>query len=95
MFVFDPLSNQALARMFGPGVGIVEDPATGSAAGPLGGYLVRRGRMGPGRLTIDQGREIGRPSTLLVDVEERDGGVVVSVGGGVRIVGSGSFDIPR
>jgi trans-2,3-dihydro-3-hydroxyanthranilate isomerase len=94
LYFFDPDSNHARARMFGPWIGISEDPATGSAAGPLGAYLARRGALQPGRLTIAQGVEMGRPSALLVDVAEADGDVTVSVGGGVAIVGGGYFDIP-
>lgn len=53
-------------RMFAPGIGVVEDPATGSAAGPLAVHLCRHGRVGFGEeITITQGVEIGRPSTLL------------------------------
>ena len=41
--------------MFAPGVGVTEDAATGSAAGPLGGYLAEHGVVPAGRLTIAQG----------------------------------------
>jgi trans-2,3-dihydro-3-hydroxyanthranilate isomerase len=52
-------------RMFAPGHGIAEDPATGSAAGPLACHLVRHGLIQPGdEIEITQGVEIGRPSTL-------------------------------
>ncbi len=52
-------------RMFAPGHGIPEDPATGSAAGPLACHLVRHGQIQPGdEIEITQGVEIGRPSTL-------------------------------
>src|SRR5207245_4150080 len=52
-------------RMFAPGHGINEDPATGSAAGPLACHLVRHGLIPPGEeIEITQGVEIGRPSTL-------------------------------
>jgi trans-2,3-dihydro-3-hydroxyanthranilate isomerase len=52
-------------RMFGPGLGVPEDPATGSAAGPLAVHLARHGRIGYGEeIQISQGAEIGRPSTL-------------------------------
>jgi len=86
--------HRAKARMFGSDVGIVEDPATGSAAGPLGAYLVEQGVMQPGLITISQGAEIGRPSTLFVDVESRPDGWVVHVGGGVAKVAEGTFDLP-
>ena len=50
-------------RMFGPGLGVAEDPATGSAAGPLAVHLARHGVSGFGeRIEIHQGAEIGRPS---------------------------------
>ena len=80
--------------MFGSDVGIVEDPATGAAAGPLGAYLVEQGVMGPGLITISQGAEIGRPSTLFVDVEPKPDGWSVHVGGGVAKVAEGAFDLP-
>ena len=53
------------ARMFAPGGGIPEDPATGSAAGPLAVHLARHGRIELGQeIEIRQGVEMGRPSTL-------------------------------
>ena len=91
-----PDGARAKARFFGTGIGIVEDPATGSAAGPVGAYAVRYGLISSNRLTISQGEELGRPSTLFVEVE-RDGDDPaqwrVFVGGGVAIVGEGSFDL--
>jgi trans-2,3-dihydro-3-hydroxyanthranilate isomerase len=52
-------------RMFAPGAGIPEDPATGSAAGPLAVHLSRHGRIAFGeQIEIRQGAEIGRPSLL-------------------------------
>jgi trans-2,3-dihydro-3-hydroxyanthranilate isomerase len=64
------------ARMFAPGHGIAEDAATGSAAGPLGAYCLAHGLVAPdasgvARLTVVQGVEMGRPSTLHVEVEGR------------------------
>lgn len=53
------------ARNFAPGLGVPEDPATGSAAGPLAVHLARHGRIAFGQeIEISQGAEIGRPSTL-------------------------------
>jgi trans-2,3-dihydro-3-hydroxyanthranilate isomerase len=86
--------RSAKARMFGADVGIVEDAATGSAAGPLGAYLVEQGVIGPGLVTVSQGAEIGRPSTMFVDVERTAEGWSVHVGGGVAKVGEGVFDLP-
>jgi PhzF family phenazine biosynthesis protein len=54
-------------RFFAPLLGVPEDPATGSAAGALGALRVYRGAA-PGRVTIAQGAEVGRPSTIAVEV---------------------------
>jgi trans-2,3-dihydro-3-hydroxyanthranilate isomerase len=82
------------ARMFDPYFGIGEDPATGSAAGPLGAYLAARGLAGmPGRVVIAQGEMVRRPSFLHVDVQPDGESWMVRVGGGVRIVGEGSFEL--
>ncbi|MBP2321093.1 trans-2,3-dihydro-3-hydroxyanthranilate isomerase [Kibdelosporangium banguiense] len=57
-------------RMFGPSLGVAEDPATGSAAGPLAVHLVRHRKVQFGQeITISQGAEIHRPSTLYARVE--------------------------
>jgi trans-2,3-dihydro-3-hydroxyanthranilate isomerase len=86
--------REAKARMFGADIGVSEDPATGSAAGPLGAYLVEHGVISSGRLTIHQGAEVARPSTLLVDAE-RDGSTwAIVVSGQVWRVGEGVFDLP-
>jgi trans-2,3-dihydro-3-hydroxyanthranilate isomerase len=79
-------------RMFAPGLGVPEDPATGSAAGALGAYLVHHGIVatpnGQATLSVEQGLEIGRPSRIEVrirvganrEIEEvRVGGVAVTV----------------
>lgn len=82
-------------RMFAPGVGTAEDPATGSAAGPLAVHLVRHARIGFGEeIEIAQGAEIARPSTLYARVEGRDGRVErVEVGGSAVVVGQGEFSL--
>ena len=82
-------------RMFAPGMGVVEDPATGSAAGPLAVHLVRHGRLRFGEeIEIEQGEEIGRPSTLHVRLEgENDRLQQVEVGGSAVIVGRGEFSL--
>ncbi len=84
------------ARMFAPGGGVVEDPATGSAAGPLAVHLARHGRIAFGdEIEITQGVEIGRPSTLFARADgtteklER-----VEVGGSAVIVARGEFRLP-
>ena len=84
----------AKARLFDADLGVVEDPATGSAAGPLGAYVVHHEVLPPGQIVISQGVEIGRPSTLVVDVARDGDALTVHVGGGVAIVGEGTFDLP-
>lgn len=80
-------------RVFAPGLGVPEDPATGSAAGPLAVHLVRHGRARHGeRLEIRQGAELERPSLLLARVEgEGEEFTRVEVGGGVLSVGRGEL----
>ncbi|MGH9188003.1 MAG: PhzF family phenazine biosynthesis protein [Acidimicrobiales bacterium] len=82
-------------RMFAPGAGVAEDPATGSAAGPLAVHLARHGLIGWGEeITISQGVEIGRPSTLYAFARGSDNGVEsVEVGGQAVIVGRGEFTL--
>ena len=61
-------------RMFAPFHGVPEDPATGSAAGPLAVHLARHGRIGFGdEIEIRQGEEIGRPSRLYARAEGSGG----------------------
>lgn len=62
----DPKNGTARTRMFGRSQQILEDPATGSAAGPLCAYLNRR--TGLERLEILQGVELGRPSRLNAEI---------------------------
>jgi trans-2,3-dihydro-3-hydroxyanthranilate isomerase len=72
--------------------GVGEDPATGSAAGPLGAYLARHGLAGmPGEVTIRQGERVGRPSFLHVEAEPEGDSWAIHVGGGVRVIGEGVF----
>ena len=83
-------------RMFAPGHGINEDPATGSAAGPLACHLVRHGRLAPGdEIEISQGMEIGRPSTLFARASGmRERIESVEVGGCAVTVARGEFRLP-
>jgi trans-2,3-dihydro-3-hydroxyanthranilate isomerase len=82
-------------RMFNPSVGIPEDPATGSAAGPLAVHLARHGQIGFGeQIEIRQGAEIGRPSVLYATVTgEGDRIDSVEVGGTALIVAEGRFRV--
>ena len=82
LYLFALTEGGAKARMFDPGIGIGEGPATGSAAGPLGAYLAARAAGGmPGRIAVRQGEEIGRPSVLLVEVRPDGPEWSVIVGG--------------
>ena len=70
----------------------LEDPATGSAAGPLGGYLVNQGVCPPGAIRLQQGYEMGRPSDIVVTVGGAPGALEsVTVGGGVVKVAEGTL----
>ena len=76
----------AYSRMFAPGLGIAEDPATGSACGPLGCYLVQNGlvpREHAGQIVSWQGVAMGRPSRIHVAITQDATGAVsrVQVGG--------------
>jgi trans-2,3-dihydro-3-hydroxyanthranilate isomerase len=86
--------GDVMARMFDRLEAIGEDPATGSAAGPLGAYLSRHGLAGmPGRPVVAQGELVGRPSFLDVRTESVGDSWTIEVGGGVRAVGRGWFSI--
>jgi trans-2,3-dihydro-3-hydroxyanthranilate isomerase len=80
-------------RMFGPGLGVSEDPATGSAAGPLALHLARHGRIAFGdEIEISQGAEINRPSTLYARAAgSADAVEMIEVGGSAVVVARGEF----
>ena len=79
--------------MFAPFHGVPEDPATGSAAGPLAVHLARHGRIAFGEeIKIRQGEEIGRPSRLYARAEgPADQVERVLVGGSAVIVARGEY----
>ena len=81
------------ARMFAPADGVPEDPATGSAAGPLACHLARHGWIGWGEeIEISQGEEIGRPSTLYARARGSAEAIErVEVGGSAVVVARGEF----
>jgi trans-2,3-dihydro-3-hydroxyanthranilate isomerase len=83
-------------RMFAPAGGVPEDPATGSAAGPLALHIARHGRIEFGQeIQISQGAEIERPSTLHARVDGSAENVErVAVGGSAVIVARGEFRLP-
>jgi trans-2,3-dihydro-3-hydroxyanthranilate isomerase len=81
------------SRMFAPGLGVDEDPATGSAAGPLAVHLARHGEVAFGQsIEIRQGVEIGRPSTLRARAEGSAAAITaVAVGGSAVLLGRGEL----
>ncbi len=87
--------THAKTRCFVPSLGVPEDPATGSAAGPLALHLARHGRLEWGiELEISQGAEIGRPSTLFARVYgDRERPERVEVGGSAVVVARGEFAV--
>ena len=83
------------SRMFAPGLGIAEDPATGIASGPLGCYLVRHKLVAPevprAMLSL-QGVKMGRPSHVHISIGVRDGEITsVRVGGEAVLAGEGTL----
>ncbi len=85
------------ARAFTHAVGIEEDPATGSAATGLAGYLSKRERLKDGttRWRVEQGIEMGRPSFIELEADAKDGELTaVRVGGSSVVVSEGHLLIP-
>jgi trans-2,3-dihydro-3-hydroxyanthranilate isomerase len=86
-------------RMFAPEFGIMEDPATGSAAGTLGGYLVHHGLLeddlnknGVYSFTIEQGDFMGRPSRIEAEISgDKDNVKLVRIGGASVVVAKGEI----
>ncbi len=84
-------------RMFAPSIGIIEDPATGSASGALGAYLVQNGVVEVAITTeiiAEQGYEVDRPSRIIIQVESDDDVIQeVKVGGEVVMVIEGTITL--
>jgi trans-2,3-dihydro-3-hydroxyanthranilate isomerase len=101
VFLFSPESGPdgatVYSRMFAPGTGIHEDPATGGASGPLGAYLVRHGVVPAGRadrMLSLQGVKMRRPSHVYIDIGVEDGAIArVRVGGESVLVAEGELAI--
>jgi trans-2,3-dihydro-3-hydroxyanthranilate isomerase len=93
---FAPSGDRWKTRMFAPHDGVSEDPATGSAAGPLAIHLLRHGRIASGEeIEIEQGAEIGRPSRLFARAEGTADAIErVEVGGSAVVVARGEFRLP-
>lgn len=96
LYLFTRAGGEVYARMFGPCHGIVEDPATGSAAAALAGLLADEDGRGEGwhSWTVHQGREMGRPSRIAIRAR-REGVLVteVRVGGTAVPVGEGMIEV--
>jgi trans-2,3-dihydro-3-hydroxyanthranilate isomerase len=89
-------SSELRARMFAPGFGIPEDPATGGAVAALAGYLVEQHKPAPGvaKWAVEQGVEMGRPSMLYLEADLTAEGITsVRVGGQSVIVMEGLMEI--
>jgi trans-2,3-dihydro-3-hydroxyanthranilate isomerase len=97
VFVFAPTRDGAYSRMFAPEHGVVEDPATGSATGPLAAYMMRHGlaaaRNGT-RLVSEQGTKMGRRSVLHIAIHGEQGSDGIEVGGSVVEFARGTISLP-
>jgi trans-2,3-dihydro-3-hydroxyanthranilate isomerase len=83
------------ARMFAPSMGIVEDPATGSAAAAFAGYLATHGGYAGGRhaIRIEQGYEMSRPSLIELTLDVQAGKLTgAAIGGDAIVVSDGSLE---
>lgn len=84
-------------RMFAPGLGVAEDPATGSAAASFAGWLAQQlpqPRDGTLAVQLEQGIEMGRPSELHVEFDRREGRVTaVRVGGAAVLLAEGTLSL--
>jgi PhzF family phenazine biosynthesis protein len=92
LFSLDPIDENAAAyaRFFNPTVGIAEDPATGTAAGPLASHFVAWDIVPDGsKVVIEQGRRMGRPSEIEITV----GGSRVTIAGACVVAGEGTLRI--
>lgn len=95
IFAADPErpGSDMRARMYGPSVNVIEDPATGSACACLAGYLAARTpRDGTLRWVVEQGFEMGRPSILYIEADKKSGDITgVRVGGRTVLVSKGEL----
>lgn len=97
LFVFAPTPAGAYARMFAPDFGVAEDPATGSATGPLAAFMMKHGLTGTAdgtRFVSEQGTRMGRRSLLYVLIHGPGGRDGIEVGGHVAPVAVGTMTLP-
>ncbi len=96
IFVFAPTPDGAYSRMFAPQFGIVEDPATGSATGPLAVFMMKYGLVSGGdgtRFVSEQGVKMGRRSLLYVFIHGERGERGIEVGGNVVHVAQATMQL--
>jgi trans-2,3-dihydro-3-hydroxyanthranilate isomerase len=96
IFTTEPVDRDvtAYSRMFAPGLGVSEDPATGGASGPLACYLVKHQLAAAGRELISlQGVKMGRPSRIYMRITVGAGGAITRVHVGGKAVRVGSGDV--
>lgn len=96
LFVFAATAEGAYSRMFAPEYGIVEDPATGSATGPLAAYMMNHGLMADAdgtRAVSEQGTKMGRRSLLHIFVSGNGAGRKIEVGGHVVALAAGVMSL--
>ncbi len=87
-------ASSAHSRMFAPALGVAEDPATGSASGPLAAYLLRYGLADSSDMISEQGFEMGRPSIIHMRVERSGDDITsVAIGGNCVMMGSGTLTL--
>jgi len=97
-FIFTPTPEGAYSRMFAPEHGVAEDPATGSATGPLAAYMMHTGLVkgAPGtRLVSEQGTKMGRRSLLHILIHGEGGRDGIEVGGYVTPLVEARMSISR
>jgi trans-2,3-dihydro-3-hydroxyanthranilate isomerase len=88
--------NDLHARMFGPALGVFEDPATGASAAALAGAIMafEKPEDGDHTIRIEQGVEMGRPSLIVLGLNVKDGQLrSASIGGPVVMIGQGTLDL--
>jgi trans-2,3-dihydro-3-hydroxyanthranilate isomerase len=97
IFVFAATETGAYSRMFAPLLGVVEDPATGSATGPLAAFMMKHGLVNSTdgtKLVSEQGVKMGRRSLLHVLIHGESGQGGIEVGGNVVHVASAAMRLP-
>ncbi len=97
VFAFAPTAEGAYSRMFAPEHGVPEDPATGSATGPLAAFMMEYGLAGTAdgtRFVSEQGTKMGRRSLLYVLVHGEKGRTAIEVGGHVAPLAKATLTLP-